>query len=288
MAAKVIRWSMTDPDILLTNDDGIAEPGLRALYDALTAVGTVTVVAPATNQSAVGRSLSYGRSTTATDGGNAETGLDFAKGDFSCHIAHSTHELGYAIHGTPCDCVILGVHAFDTQPDIVVAGCNPGANLGAFVLGRSGTASAAMEAAFLGVPGIAVSMDRLGYHGDLTVDTFSDATELAAELVEYTLNTAVFDTVDYINMNAPTPDRSPAGLEVTRPSPVYEMDASLDDGRFRLYNRLWEQMADGELPDPPDTDRQAIKAGRVSISPLSIPMEPIDHEALHQFATRLS
>lgn len=279
---------MTGPSILLTNDDGINEPGIQALYESLSTVGDVTVVAPASNQSAVGRSLSYGRLTEATDGGNVGTGLDFAAKEFSCYISHTTHDLGYAIHGTPCDCVILGIHAFASKPDLVVAGCNPGANLGAFVLGRSGTASAAMEAAFLGVPGMAVSMDRLGHQGDLSVEDFTETTEFAARLVTHVLEHDVFESVDYLNVNTPGPNTAFTGVEITRPSPTYEMDASFDNGEFRLHNRLWEHMATGELPDPPNVDRHAVHMGRVSVSPLSVPMEPTDHDALHAFAAEFT
>lgn len=275
---------MGDLRILLTNDDGIDAPGLRALYDAVSTLGDVTVVAPATNQSAVGRSLSYGRQAETQD--DAETAIDFAAGEFSCAIPYADHDLGYAVHGTPCDCVIVGVHSFDPPPDVVVAGCNPGANLGAFVLGRSGTASAAMEAAFLGVPGVAVSMDRIGYPEDLTVDSFADASAFAADLIAHATDAGVFERVDYLNVNAPPPDVSIDGIELTRPSPVYEMDASLEDGAFHLHNQLWQQMADADLPDPPGTDRRALAAGRVSVSPLAVPMEPVIDDGLQAFAER--
>lgn len=287
-------------DILLTNDDGIDEPGLRALYEALSELGSVTVVAPATNQSAIGRSLSYGRAarfdtdadpdpdadTNVDFDSDAGTGLDFAARDFSCEIPHTVHEFGYAVRGTPCDCVILGAHAFERRPDIVVSGCNPGANIGAYVLSRSGTASAAMEAAFLGIPGLAVSMNTLGYAEELTVDSFRHAGELTVDLVDHAVRTDVFEQIDYLNVNVPPPDTTDTSVEITRPSPVYEMDASLTDGRFELHNRLWEQMADGELPDPHGTDRRAVKEGRVSISPLSVPLTPHESESLQEFAHR--
>ncbi|MFB6217564.1 MAG: 5'/3'-nucleotidase SurE, partial [Halobacteriaceae archaeon] len=73
-------------ELLLTNDDGIDSPGLRALRDRLADLGSVTVVAPATDQSAVGRSMS------------GEVGV-------------REHELGYVIDGTPTDCVVAGVEA---------------------------------------------------------------------------------------------------------------------------------------------------------------------------------
>ncbi|MEF8831842.1 MAG: 5'/3'-nucleotidase SurE, partial [Halobacteriales archaeon] len=105
---------MDDPVILLTNDDGIDSPGLGALYDALSEVGEVTAVAPADDHSAVGRSIEQSASVFE-------------------------HELGYAVDGPPASCVVGGLEALLPDADLVVSGCNQGANLGAYVLGRSGT-----------------------------------------------------------------------------------------------------------------------------------------------------
>lgn len=265
--------------ILLTNDDGIDEPGLRALHEALSELGDVVTVAPAKNQSAVGRSLSYGRDA------DGELDVDLAGGAFSYRVSHAEHDLGYALEGTPCDCVIAGVNAIIEDPDIVVAGCNPGANLGAHVLARSGTASAAMEAAVLGVPSMAVSMDTLGIDRDLTVEDFEEAARFTRRLVEHSLDADVFEEVDYLNVNAPRPDGPIDRVEITQPSPVYEMDATLEDGVLMVHNRLWEQMmGEGELPDPPGTDRHAINDGHASISPLTVPHLPSEHDALDAFA----
>ncbi len=272
------------PQILLTNDDGIDAPGLHALFDELSSIGSVQVLAPADNRSAVGRSLTYGR----TAGDDDELAVGFEDGEFSSPVPHADHELGYAIDGTPCDCVIVGLGALDPKPDIVVSGCNPGANIGAYVLSRSGTVSAAMEAAFLDTPSIAVSMDTLGYGGDLTPDSFAEPASLTADLVEYTLTHDVFDTVDYCNVNTPGPHRETAGIDLTIPSTVYEMDGSIEDGEFQLHNRLWEQMANGSIPDEPGTDRRAILSDRTSISPLSVPYRATDHEALDRFVTETS
>lgn len=268
------------PQILLTNDDGIDAPGLRALFDELSSIGSVRVLAPADNRSAVGRSLTYGRTAGDDDDSLA---VGFEAGEFSSPVPHTDHELGYAIDGTPCDCVIVGLGALDPTPDIVVSGCNPGANIGAYVLSRSGTVSAAMEAAFLETPSIAVSMDTLGYGGELTPASFAEPAALAADLVEYTLANDIFDRVDYCNVNTPGPHRETTGIDLTIPSTVYEMDGSVESGEFQLHNRLWEQMADGSIPDDPGTDRRAILTDRTSISPLSIPYRSATHEALSRF-----
>jgi len=267
--------------ILVTNDDGIEAPGLRALADALSDLGEARVLAPARDQSAVGRGLSYGR--MGPDRGN-EGGTGLGDGEdepFTVTIPREDHELGDAVHGTPCDCVILGVGTFD--PDVVVAGCNPGANLGAHVLPRSGTASAATEAACLGVPGVAVSMDVLGMdRSALSPADFERACSVAANVVERAVDGDAFESVDYLNLNVPRPDRDLAGLSITRPTEVYDMHARLEDGNYRLHNPLWAGMAAGNIPDPEGTDRRALLDDRVSLSPLSLPYDPTDDAVLER------
>ncbi|MDQ2049156.1 5'/3'-nucleotidase SurE [Natronolimnohabitans sp. A-GB9] len=273
------------PEILLTNDDGIDAPGIRALYDALTEVGSVTVVAPDRNQSAVGRSLSYGR--TASDDDDPDLATSMADGMFTSPVPHTDHELGYAVNGTPCDCAIVGVNAIEPDPDLVVSGCNDGANLGSYVFSRSGTVSAAMEAAFLGTPSIAISMDTLGLEGDLEPADFERAGEIAATLAGGVPGTGLFDRVDYLNVNVPRPDVESVGYELTRPTEVYEMDAAKENGEFQLTNRLWQQMANRDIPDPADTDRHALLEGDVSISPMRVPYDVVDTEAVRNVLGRI-
>lgn len=267
------------PHILLTNDDGIDAPGIRGLADALSTVGTVTVVAPDRNRSAVGRSLSYGRTQSST---GDDLSINLSDSAFTVPVPHTDHELGYAVDGTPCDCTIVGVNALEPAPDIVVSGCNSGANLGAYVFSRSGTVSAAMEAAFLETPSIAISMDTLGYDEDLEPANFERAGEVAAALVDGVPGTGLFDRVDYLNVNVPRPDCEPNGFAVTRPTRVYEMDATHENGGFQLTNRLWQQMANRDIPDPEDTDRHAVLDERVSVSPLRVPYEVVDTEPVRR------
>ncbi|NHN49574.1 5'/3'-nucleotidase SurE [Halostella sp. JP-L12] len=248
------------PEILLTNDDGIESPGFRALYDALSAVGNVTAVAPADDQSAVGRAMSN-------------------------EAAVTEHELGYAVEGTPADCVVAGLQALGPYPDIVVSGCNTGANLGAYVLGRSGTVSAAVEAAFFGVPAIAVSLyvpvgDIEWSDFEPAPGDYEEAVRATTHLVENALDADLFETADYLNVNAPMPEGTPAPMEVTEPSHVYDMDATHEDGVVRLHDRIWERMAEGDVPDPEGTDRRAVAEGRISVSALTAPHTTEHHEPL--------
>ena len=258
---------MTDADrsILVTNDDGIDSPGIHALADALEDLGDVTVVAPATDQSAVGRSMSN----------TAEL---------------VEHERGYAVDGTPTDCVVAGLSEFIDDPDLVVAGCNRGANLGHYVLGRSGTVSAAVEAAFFGLPAIATSLyipiPEDVQFSDVEPDKsdYREAANATAYLVEHTMDTGVFEHADYLNVNAPVPENGPAEMEITRPSHSYHMDATRENGRVIMQDHIWERMASGTVPDEPGTDRHAIVNGNVSVSPLTAPHTTEQHDALDALA----
>ncbi|MFB6105749.1 MAG: 5'/3'-nucleotidase SurE [Halobacteriaceae archaeon] len=251
------------PAILLTNDDGIDSPGLRALREGLSAVGDVTVVAPATDQSAVGRTM-------------------------SSEVTIRDHDLGYAIEGTPSDCVVAGIEALDLHPDVVVSGCNAGANLGMYVLGRSGTVSAAVEAAFFGVPAVAASLylpvDR--WREGTSRPDYREAVDATAHLVGRGLAAGVFDHADYLNVNAPLPqDDGNAAMEVTVPSRAYDMTADRDGDTVTLRDRMWDRMEEGEVPDSEGTDRRAVVEGRVSVSPLTAPHSTERHESLDVVAT---
>ena len=252
-------------EILLTNDDGIDAVGIRVLYERLSEVADVTVVAPIDDQSAVGRQLSR-------------------------DIELLERERGYAVEGTPADCVVTGLKALEIDPDLVVSGCNQGAKLGEYVLGRSGTVSAAVEAAFFGVPAIAASVYVPG--GDdwrnqaLSSAEFDHATGATRFLVEETVATDVFDHVDYLNVNAPLAAGEAAPMRVTTPSTWYGMDAEREGDEIRLQDHIWERMTPADVPDPVGTDRRAVVDGEVSVSPLAAPHADAPAGALDGIAKR--
>ena len=140
--------------ILLTNDDGIRAPGIRAMHDALIdlegrhggPLGDVFTVAPATVQSATSHGVTFHEPLMVTE-----------------TLVHDAMR-GVAVDGRPADCVKLALstiwperHGEGSRPDLVISGMNAGANVGINVI-YSGTVAAALEAAFLGVPSIAVSL----------------------------------------------------------------------------------------------------------------------------------
>lgn len=245
---------MSDGPIVVTNDDGIDSPGLTALVEALEPLGEVIVVAPAGNQSAVGRSI------------DARAGID-------------THPLGYTVEGSPATCVVTAATALDIDPAIVVSGINKGANLGAPMLGRSGTVGAAVEAAYLGLPAVAVSayvpFERI--QGDFhdfapEVAEFEPAAATAHRLTQRLLEDGPLAGVDYFNVNAPlVDDLQDTRVEMTEPAPGYFTTATRDGDHVTLRDQQFEQLHTGELATDGGTDRGVLADGRISVTPLSLP-----------------
>jgi 5'-nucleotidase len=265
-----------EPSILLTNDDGIDAPGMEVLYERLSRLGSVRVVAPHRDQSGSGRSLTINR---ARERGAVDVAVDREAGEFSYEVPHEPHELGYALDATPCDCVILGVHAFET-PDLVVSGPNAGLNLGGHVMTRSGTVSAAIEAAIADVPAIAVSME---HREPAEPDAFATAAAVTADLADHALGGDVFDMADYLNVNVPTPGTNIAGAELTRPAETYPLEGAGDGDRFEIRAELLDRSAGAVDAEVPGTDRHAVVRGRVSVSPLAVPRSPTAVPALEEF-----
>lgn len=258
---------MNDLDILVTNDDGIDSTGFHALYEELESVGSVTAVAPADDQSAVGRTLSES-------------------------VDVHEHEMGYVIEGTPVDCVVAGLSTLVPETDLVVAGCNQGANMGAAVLGRSGTVSAVVEAAFHGVPGIATSMyipSTMWQKGPtIPKDWYGPAVEATSFLAANAYGDGIFEQADYLNINAPTTNVATGEMEITRPSHVYELTSRHNGEEIELHNPIWEKLEEKNISDPQGTDRRAIVEGRISVSPLTAPHSTEHHERLDELATEFS
>lgn len=235
-----------DVQILLTNDDGIYAPGLAAMEHELRKLGDVTVVAPLTEQSGVGHAITYltplmARKVFGDDG----------------------HHRGWAVEGSPADCVKLAVAELcPSRPTLVVSGMNSGLNAGINVL-YSGTVAAAIEGAFFGITSVAVS---LGYDDDDT--RFRPAAQLAVPIIEQIL--AEPDSAKHLyNLNIPHQALSGEAEVHVVPAattPWGEDFEQRTDPRGRNY--YW---ATGLAPDPPsniETDLSALRAGNITLTPL--------------------
>ncbi len=242
--------------ILLTNDDGIYAPGLRALRHELMKLGDVTVVAPATEQSAVGHSITLLTPLLVQE-----------------VLDEQNRSMGWAVEGRPADCMKLAlVELLKEPPDLVVSGLNAGSNAGINVL-YSGTVAAAIEGAFYLRPSIAVSLE---YTKPKPLD-FARAADLARQVIEQILaHQPAGGTL--FNINIPSLEKGPIRGIRSVPQNVAPYIESYDrrtDPRGRVY--FWNN-PDYSCPDPhPDTDVTALAEGWITVTPLQF---DLTHAAL--------
>lgn len=245
---------MTKPLILLSNDDGIFAPGLYALYNEMIKLGEVVVVAPESEQSAVGHAI------TLRNPLRAFTWM--RNGD----------PFGIAVNGTPADCVKLALAEFvDRTPDLVVSGINQGTNTGVDLL-YSGTVSAATEGAVNRIPSIALSL------ASFTFKDFSASAKFAPEVARKVLDDGL-PVGTFLNINIPplTADKI-KGVIWTRQglSRYKERFIRRIDPKGRPY--YW--MKGDKILDDEDgwADDKAIADGYISVTPINYDLT--DHEFL--------
>lgn len=249
--------------ILLTNDDGIYAPGLRALRKELMKLGDVVVCAPATEQSAAGHSVTLLSPLIVQQIFDDENKF-----------------FGWAIEGRPADCVKLAlVELLPEPPDLIVSGLNAGSNAGINVM-YSGTVAAAVEGAFFRVTSIACSQS---YRKPAQIDFPAGAA--TARLVIEEILAAKPVKGSLFNVNLPSADVGPIkGLKVLPQNiaPYQESFVRNVDPRGRTYYWLG---ADYGCPEPhPDTDESALLEGYVTLTPLHFDLT--DHRTLQTMQTR--
>jgi len=241
------------PSILLTNDDGVSSIGLWAAYEALTPIADVTVVAPATQQSAVGRSISIFEPLRANQ-------------------VIINGENAWSVAGKPTDSVIIGLYALKLNPALVVSGINIGENLSFESIMTSGTVGAALEASNQGTKAIAFSL-QVEDQGDKFDDprthgqSFNEAKKIVRDVVSRVLEKGFCPSADVINVNIPSSVKG--GYEATRLARKLfhtGVEKRLDPrGRpyFWINGPLVEDAEEG-------TDVHAVRKGNVSVTPITL------------------
>lgn len=238
--------------ILLTNDDGIFAPGILAVKAALDTIAEVVVVAPERQRSAAGHAITLHKPlrlvpTRLPDG-----------------------TMGFACSGTPTDCVTLGYEiAMEGRCDLVVSGINAGANLG-WDLTYSGTVSAAIEGAVLGLPAFAISL--VLENGGPDPMNFGPAARFAVRLA-LRLRESPMPRATLLNVNVP--HRSAAeqrGVSVTHQGRREYVDriVTREDPSGRPYYWLSGSLRE-EVPDP-GSDVHAILENYISVTPVHLDM----------------
>lgn len=231
--------------LLLTNDDGISAPGLAALYEEVKKLGEVIIVAPDSEKSAVGHAITL----------SAPLRVDEYRKNGSL--------FGYAVNGTPADCVKLAYWAIlkEQKPDIIISGINLGSNTGVNII-YSGTVSAAMEGAMLNIPSFAISLTTFNN------PDFKPAAKFAGRFVPKLLANKLPAGVS-LNINVPpVPEEAIEGIEITRQGKALyreEFDKRIDPHDKSYY---WLTGSKMEIEKDPDVDDRAILNNKISITPI--------------------
>lgn len=230
--------------ILITNDDGIYAKGIEVLHQILASEHEVYVVAPETEQSAVGHAITF---------------LDPLRVK---EVKRNGVFFGYAVNGTPADCVKLAIRELmKPLPDMVISGINHGANVGENVI-YSGTVSAATEAAMLGLPSIAVSIDAY------PARDYSGPVKFLPKILKL-VEGRVFPRGVSLNINFPhCPAEEIRGIKIARQGHLKYAETydRRIDPRNRVYYWLCSQTA--EYDPAEDTDSYSIQHKYIAITPI--------------------
>ncbi|MDP1603333.1 MAG: 5'/3'-nucleotidase SurE [Legionella sp.] len=230
--------------ILISNDDGVYAPGIRALANEMATLAEITVVAPDRNRSGASNSLTLTRPLRIKKLDNGH----------------------YCVEGTPTDCVHLALTGFlEPGVDLVVSGINEGANLGDDIL-YSGTVAAAMEGRYLGLPAIAFSM------AGENIQYYDTGAAIARQLVSK-LSVNMLPSQTVLNVNIPDlPLDKIKGIEVTRLGTRHSSEPTIKEYDPRGRPIYWIGPSGLQADAGPGTDFYAVNQGFVSITPLSLDM----------------
>ncbi len=238
--------------VLLTNDDGIDSPFVRPLAKALSQVGALTIVTPATEQSWIGKGMSRFKNVHL----NQLDGYDVP-----C----------YTLSGTPGDCVNIALgHLVDERPDWVVSGINIGHNSGLAFVAASGTVAGAMEACLHDIPSVAASMylppeifnpikeDKNTPLSEETTHFINQACEYIARFIQNNEANNAYGRVHNLNFPYKNLDEAKTHRTVVGHTMTHSLFARKGDTFEFAYNEVSERSIDGY------SDRQCIIDGHIS------------------------
>ncbi len=245
---------MSKPKILVTNDDGITAPGIRALVSFMNEIGDVTVVAPNSPQSGKGHAITINSTLTFEE------------------ITLEGPQRDYSLSGTPVDCVKFALDKIlDYKPDLVVSGINHGANNSINVI-YSGTMSAAVEAGVEGLQAIGFSL--LDYNWDAD---FSQSKEFIQDIVRKILANPLPQGI-VLNVNIPKlPAEEIKGIRVCK-----QADAKWEenfDERINPHGKkyYWLTGYFNNMDSSPDADENALSNGYVSVVPVKFDLTAYEY-----------
>jgi len=249
---------MKKPLILVTNDDGITAPGLRALIRFMNEIGEVVVVAPDGPQSGMGHAITINNTLHIS-----KVSIDDKNG--------GSQE--YSCSGTPADCVKIGLQEIlDRRPDICISGINHGSNSSINVI-YSGTMSAAIEAGIEGIPAIGFSLCDYAYNAN-----FEASKEFVQKIVRESLTNGIPNGV-VLNVNIPAGDAL-KGIKICRQARA-NWKEKFDKRKSPMGKDYYWLTGEFELLDKgEDTDEHALAKGYVSVVPTQFDLTA--HHAIQQ------
>ncbi|GER58184.1 5'/3'-nucleotidase SurE [Patiriisocius marinus] len=254
--------SKKKPLILVTNDDGITAPGIRALIEVMNTIGEVVVVAPDTPQSAMGHAITINDTLYCN----------------SIKVAEHEPQIEFSCSGTPVDCVKLAVNELlDRTPDLCVSGVNHGSNSSINVI-YSGTMSAAVEAGTIGIPSIGFSLLDYSLEAD-----FEPAKKYIKLMVNECLQNGLPEGV-VLNVNIPKlPESEIKGVKVCRQANAHweEKFDKRTNPLGRDYYWLTGEFINKDKGE--DTDEWALANGYVSVVPVQYDLTA--HHAIQNINT---
>ena len=252
----------TRPLILVTNDDGITAPGIRALIEVMNTIGEVYVVAPDAPQSGMGHAITINDTLYCN----------------SMTVVKGEPQIEYSCSGTPVDCVKIAVNEIlKRKPDLCVSGINHGSNSSINVI-YSGTMSAAVEAGTLGIPSIGFSLLDYSLEAD-----FEPAKKYVKLLVKQCLKNGLPKGV-VLNVNIPKlPSKGIKGIRVSRQANAHweEKFDKRTNPLGRDYYWLTGEFVNEDKGE--DTDEWALKHGYISVVPVQFDLTA--HHAIKDINT---
>jgi 5'-nucleotidase len=264
VSARALTLQWLEMKILLSNDDGYQAPGLQALYQALSALGEVDVVAPEHNNSAKSNALTL---------------------HSPIYVHRAANGFRY-VTGTPADCVHIALTGLlGYRPDLVVSGINNGANMGDDTI-YSGTVGAAMEGYLFGVPAIAFSQTERGWqHLDSAAAMARDLVSFLSPSVMAFSQTAEAgrEAPWLLNVNIPClPREQIHGFKVARLGRRHAAEPVITQVNPRGDTMYWIGSAGPAKDDLDGTDFHATRQGYATVTPLQIDLT--DHARLAYWA----
>lgn len=234
------------PLILVTNDDGITAPGLRALIEVVRPMGRIVVVAPDKPQSGTSHSVTMHHP------------LRLKK------IREEAGYVEYSSNGTPADCIKLAYKiVLQRKPDLLISGINHGSNSSINII-YSGTMAAVFEGAMAGVPSIGFSLLEFGMDAD-----FSAAKIYAGRIIREVMSNRLPEGI-CLNVNIPhLPPEEIKGIRICRQAGgtwLEDFDIRQDPKGENYY---WLKGVFARIGNGADTDEYALEHQYVSIVPVN-------------------